>query len=235
MLGILWLPFLRRLSSHWTNFLLSLTLGLLVFLGVDACHEALETAGKLPGVFAGVAFASIGFLAAILGITAVDRATRRTAGGRASDPALLLAYMVAFGIGVHNLGEGLAIGGAYATGEVALGALLLLGFTVHNTTEGLAIVAPLTRSAVSPSHLVSLGLLGGAPAILGCWLGGFTYSDFWALFFLAIGAGAIFQVVWTIGGSMTRTAEGSLFKLSNAAGFLIGMLLMYGTALLVTA
>lgn len=234
-LGILWLPFLRELSGRWTNFLLSLTLGLLVFLGVDALHEGLEIAGKLPGVFAGVAFLSIGFLLAFLIITAVDRFTRSRVIRKGGDAALVLAYLVAFGIGVHNLGEGMAIGGAYAVGEIALGALLLLGFTIHNTTEGLAIVAPLTRSQVKWLHLAMLGLLGGGPTILGCWLGGFTYSDFWAVFFLAIGAGAIFQVVWQIGSGMMRTAEGSLFHFRNAAGFLLGMLVMYGTALLVTA
>jgi zinc transporter, ZIP family len=233
--GILWLPFLRQLGGRWINFLLSLTLGLLVFLGVDASHEALEIAGKLPAVFAGVAFAAFGFLLAFLVITAVDRAMRARVSQRGGDTALVLAYLVAFGIGVHNLGEGLAIGSAYAVGEIALGAMLLLGFTIHNTTEGLAIVAPLTRSKVKLFHLAMLGLLGGGPAILGCWMGGFAYSDLWAVFFLAIGAGAIFQVVWTIGRHMGQTVEGSLFHLPNATGFLAGMLLMYGTALLISA
>ncbi len=233
--GILWLPFLRQLGSRWMNFFLSVTLGLLVFLGVDASHEALEIAGKLPAVFSGVAFAAFGFLLAFFVITAVDRAMRSRVAQRGGDTALVLAYLIAFGIGVHNLGEGLAIGGAYAVGEIALGAMLLLGFTIHNTTEGLAIVAPLTRSKVKLVHLALLGLLGGGPAILGCWMGGFTYSDFWAVFFLAIGAGAIFQVAWTIGQQMMQTAEGNLFHFRNATGFLSGMLLMYGTALLVSA
>jgi ZIP family zinc transporter len=233
--GILWLPFLRQLGNRWINFLLSLTLGLLVFLGVDASHEALEIAGKLPAVFAGVAFAAFGFLLAFLIITAVDRAARARVAQRGGDTALVLAYLIAFGIGIHNFGEGLAIGGAYAVGEIALGAMLLLGFTIHNTTEGLAIVAPLTRSKVSVVNLAMLGLLGGGPAILGCWMGGFTYSDFWAVFFLAIGAGAIFQVAWTIGQHMMQTVEGNLFHFRNATGFLAGMLLMYGTALLVSA
>lgn len=234
-LGILWLPFLRGLSDRWTNFLLSLTLGLLVFLGVDAAHEGLELALQLPDSFAGVGVAAIGFVLAFLMITAVDRAVRSGVKQRGGDPALVLACLIAFGIGVHNLGEGLAIGGAYAVGEIALGAMLLVGFAIHNTTEGLAIVAPLTRSRAKLGHLALLGLVGGAPAILGCWLGGFTYSDFWAVLFLAVGAGAIFQVVWTIARGMMETTEGSLFAFRNALGFLLGMLLMYATALLVTA
>jgi zinc transporter ZupT len=233
--GILWLPFLRRLPKRWTCFILSLTLGLLVFLGVDAWHEAMEAADVLPGAYQGVAVVAIGGLLAFLAITAVDRAARAKVAKAGGDTSLVLAYLIAFGIGVHNFGEGLAIGGAYAIGEIALGALLLLGFTVHNTTEGLAIVAPLTRSVVKVRHLVLLGILGGGPAILGCWIGGFTYSDLWAVFFLAVGAGAIFQVVWTIGRSMADTLEGSLFVPRNAFGFMLGMLLMYGTALLVGA
>ncbi len=233
--GILWLPFLRRLSSRWTNFFLSLTIGLLVFLGVDATDDALELAHELPQMMSGVAVVAIGFLLAFMAITAVDHWARARIAGRGGDTALVLAYLVAFGIGVHNLGEGLAIGGAYAVGEVALGALLLLGFAIHNTTEGLAIVAPLTRSKVGLGHLALLGLLGGGPAILGCWIGGFVYSDFWAVFFLAIGAGAIFQVVWNIGRAMMKTPEGSLFQAANATGLILGMLLMYCTALFVAA
>jgi zinc transporter, ZIP family len=234
LFGILWLPFLRDLDRRWRNFFLSLTLGLLVFLGVDAGHEALEIAGKLPAVFAGVGFAAIGFLLAFLIIAAVDRAARKRVSDRGGDTALLLAYLIAFGIGVHNLGEGLAIGGAYAVGEIALGAMLLVGFTIHNTTEGLAIVAPLARSRPGLFHLAMLGLLGGGPTIIGCWLGGFSYSDLWTVFFLAIGAGAIFQVVWTIAHNMMQTADGSLFHFGNATGFLAGMFLMYGTALLIS-
>ncbi|MCE9589524.1 MAG: divalent cation transporter [Planctomycetes bacterium] len=235
MIGVLWLPFLRQLSGGWTHFLLSLTIGLLVFLGVEAASDSLELAHKLPGVFSGVALVAIGFLLAFMVITAVDRAARARVKARGGDTALILSYTVAFGIGVHNLGEGLAIGAAYASGEIALGALLLLGFTIHNTTEGLAIVAPLTRSRVSLLHLALLGLLGGAPAIIGCWVGGFTYSEFWAVFFLAVGAGAIFQVVWSIGRAMMKTPDGDPFTARNAAGFMTGMLLMYATAMLVAA
>jgi zinc transporter, ZIP family len=235
LFGILWLPFLRDLDQRWRNFFLSLTLGLLVFLGVDAGHEALEIAEKLPEVFSGVGLAAIGFLFAFFIITAVDRTARKRVCDRGGDTALLLAYLVAFGIGVHNLGEGLAIGSAYAVGEIALGAMLLVGFTIHNTSEGLAIVAPLTRSRPGLFHLAMLGLLGGAPTVVGCWLGGFSYSDLWALFFLAIGAGAIFQVVWTIARHMMQTTDGSLFQLRNATGFLAGMFVMYGTALLISA
>ena len=233
--GILWLPFLRQLGKRWINFFLSFTVGLLVFLGVDALHEGFEVAGKLPGVFSGVGLLAIGFLLAFLFITGIDQFLRTRPDAQGRDASLILAYMIAFGIGVHNLGEGLAIGSAYASGEIALGALLLLGFTIHNTTEGLAIVSPLTRSKVRLFHLALLGIVGGAPAILGCWMGGFSYSDIASAFFLAIGAGAVFQVVWSIGAQMMKTTEGNLFHLSNAAGLMLGMVVMWATALLVSA
>jgi zinc transporter ZupT len=233
--GILWLPFLRQLGKRWINFFLSFTVGLLVFLGVDALHEGFEVAGKLPGVFSGIGLLAIGFLLAFLFITGIDQFLRTRPDAQARDASLILAYMIAFGIGVHNLGEGLAIGSAYASGEIALGALLLLGFTIHNTTEGLAIVSPLTRSRVRLFHLALLGIVGGAPAILGCWMGGFSYSDIASALFLAIGAGAVFQVVWSIGAQMMKTAEGNLFHLSNATGLMLGMVVMWATALLVSA
>ena len=231
--GILWLPFLRRLGKGWINFFLSFTVGLLVFLGVDALHEGLEVAGQLPGVFSGVGLLALGFMLAFLLITALDRFFRGRTDAHAPGSSLILAYMIAFGIGVHNLGEGLAIGSAYASGEVALGALLLVGFTLHNTTEGLAIVSPLARSKPKMIHLIVLGLIGGAPAVLGCWMGGFTYSDIALALFLGIGAGAVFQVVCSIGMQMMKTEEGNFFRLGNAAGFLLGMIVMWATALFV--
>ena len=233
--GILWLPFLRQLGKRWINFFLSFTIGLLVFLGVDALHEGFEVAGRLPGVFSGVGLLVIGFLLAFLFITGIDQSLRARPDAQRPDASLILAYMIAFGIGVHNLGEGLAIGSAYTSGEIALGALLLLGFTIHNTTEGLAIVSPLTRSKVRLFHLALLGIVGGAPAIIGCWMGGFSCSEIASVFFLGIGAGAVFQVVWSIGAQMMKTAEGNPFHLSNAAGLMLGMAVMWATALLVSA
>ena len=232
--GILWLPFLRRLGTRWINFFLSFTVGLLVFLGLDALHEGFEVASQLPGVFSGIGLLGIGFMFAFLLITGLDRFLRTRTCTQSVGYPLILAYMIAFGIGIHNLGEGLAIGSAYAAGEIALGALLLVGFTAHNTTEGLAIVSPLARSKPKLIHLVLLGLVGGAPAILGCWVGGFTYSDVAFALFLGVGAGAVFQVVWSIVTQMAKTEEGNLFHLGNAAGFLLGMIVMWATALLVS-
>lgn len=233
-LGMLWLPFLRRLSARWYGFLLSLTLGLLVFLGVEALAEALESAEKVPSVYQGVGLVTIGFSLAILVLLGVSRHARVAAANSPERQALLLAYLVAFGIGVHNLGEGLAIGGAYALGEIGMGAMLVLGFTIHNLTEGIAIVAPVVQSRFRWIHLLYLGLLAGAPTILGTCLGAFTYSAVWAVLFLAIGAGAVFQVVMEIVASLAKESLQALATVHNVAGFLVGLAVMYLTGLLVT-
>jgi zinc transporter, ZIP family len=147
------------------------------------------------------------------------------------------ALLIAVGIGLHNFGEGLAIGSAFALGEAALGTLLIIGFTLHNTTEGLAIVAPLARDKqhVSLWELVKLGLIGGAPTIAGAWLGGFVYSPVWSVLFLAVGVGAIAQVIAQIAKQMTRghAASGVLTRGPVLAGLFAGVAVMYVTGMLV--
>lgn len=231
-LGLLWFPFLRRLGKRAMDFLLSLTIGLLLFLGVEAFDEALEIAGRVPGPFQGIGLVTIGVVASFLAIVAVGELTR----GRARDEGaqrLVLAYLIALGIGLHNLGEGLAIGAAYAVGALALGTFLVVGFIVHNVTEGFGIVAPILRARPSLGHFVVLGLLGGAPAILGAWIGSFVYSDIWATLFFAIGAGAIFQVVYEIGKMMGKGSEARLWNATNVTGLVTGLGIMYVTGLLV--
>jgi len=234
-LGILWLPFLRSLPRHWYFFLLSLTAGLLVFLGVDALEDALENAARVPGPFQGVALILIGLSMSLLGLYFISGWFKRQRAATEASTPLLLAYTIAFGIGVHNLGEGLAIGGAYALGEFATTFLLVVGFMVHNLTEGVAVVAPVVRSEFRWSHLVWLGLLAGAPTIAGTLLGAFTYTALWAVLFLAIGAGAVFQVVIEITRHQIRQAgAASLVSGMSVAGFALGLLIMYVTGLFVT-
>ena len=235
-LGIGWLPFLRSLSARWYSFLLSLTVGLLVFLGVDSLEDAFENAERIPEPFQGIAVILAGFSLCLLGLYTVSQWMRRKGTAVAgSRPEMILAYTVAFGIGVHNLGEGLAIGGAYALGEASLGTLLVLGFTLHNLTEGVAIVAPVVRTDFRWSHLLWLGLIAGAPTIVGTLLGAFAYTAFWAVLFLAIGAGAVIQVIIEIIRSRVRQAgSASLFDAANLAGFAAGLAIMYITGMFVT-
>lgn len=232
-LGVLWFPFLRDIQRKWLHFFLSLTVGLLIFLGIDALHEALELAEEVPAAFQGVGLVVVGVLGAVLGLVAAGNWLRgRGAGG---NDRLWLAYMIALGIGLHNLGEGLAIGASYAVGAISLGAFLVIGFAIHNTTEGFAIVAPVAKERPALWHFVGLGALAGVPTIFGAWLGGFTYQPTYATFFLALGAGAIFQVVWELGKLISRDSEAGWTAPLNAVGLVAGLLIMYTTALLVVA
>ncbi len=230
--GLLWFPFLRRIGRQWMNFFLSLTGGLLVFLGVDALEEALNLRGRVPGAFQGTGLVTIGVIGTILALTVLTRRTTRGAGDE-TRTRMVLAFLIALGIGLHNLGEGLAIGASYAAGKVALGTFLVLGFMIHNTTEGLGIIAPIARERPSLGTFALLGALAGAPTIVGAWLGGFVYSPIFATLFLAIGAGAIFQVVYELARLQVRAAGDELMTALNFAGFVTGLLIMYITGLFV--
>jgi zinc transporter ZupT len=237
-IGMLWLPFLRNLRSAWFAFLLSFTVGLLFFLGVDSVVEGVKTAGAVPETLKGFGVFALGFAAAFLGLFSISRGGQPSESGGPEGKQRVpfnLALAVAFGIGVHNLGEGLAVGGAYAIGEIALGALLVVGFMVHNVTEGIAIVAPVSKGNPSLTSLAALGALAGGPTIFGAWFGGFAYSALWASLFFGIGAGAIFQIVFEIAGQMSKGWARDFFTASNAAGFVLGMLVMYSTGLFVSA
>ena len=238
LIGLLWYPFLREVSRRWLHFFLSLTIGLLIFLGADAIHEALETAEAVPAAFQGIGLVVLGVLGSFLALRAFANARRRDRDVRAVDSPgdrLRLAYLIALGIGLHNLGEGLAIGSAYAVGEIALGSFLVIGFALHNTTEGLAIVAPVAADRPPLINLLAMGAIAGLPTILGTWIGGFSYTPIAATLFLAVGAGAILEVVYEIAQMMRREQPAGLFAPLNAAGLSLGLVVMYGTALLVVA
>jgi zinc transporter, ZIP family len=278
LIGLLWLPFIKRLSRSKYIFFLSLTTGLLVFLGIDALVEGNKIAAEnVAGVFNGqmlIAMVTIVSFLALLYVSGklVERAntmkkkeksetflqpssvsmsysTPKQQQQQFSNP-FTIALMISIGIGLHNLGEGLAIGAAVLLGKIALSTFLIVGFTLHNTTEGLAIVAPMARGdKVTKRKLLGMGIIAGAPAIAGAWIGGFLYSPIAAIVFLSVGAGAIFQVVLSIISWITdsnnNTGGGSVqgeerkkktwLNTSLIAGFIVGMLIMYVTSLLVSS
>ena len=229
-LGLLWLPSLRRAGAAWLAAFMALTAGLLTFLGVEALFEALELQAALPPSFGGPGLVLLGLAASALGMTFLSvRLTK----GRVGASGLALALLVAIGIGVHNLGEGLAIGSSFATGELQLGAFLVIGFMVHNVTEGLGIAAPASRARVTIAQLAALALIAGAPAILGTWIGGYATSDVLTPVFFALAAGAALQVVVEVGRYVARTAPGGLRSGWAVGGYLAGIAAMWATGLLV--
>lgn len=234
-LGMLWFPYIQTMSTRWLHAVLMFAVGVLAFLAVDAGFESFELAEEIPGAYDGTALVVLGIVGALLLVQSVSawREGRAAAGDDRANSGLWVAYLVALGIGLHNLAEGLAIGSSFALGRVSLGAFLVIGFMLHNVTEGPAVVAPIARDE-RPSwhHFVALGLLAGAPVILGGWIGGLAYSPTIGAFFLAIGVGAILQVDWEI-MRMIRTEGGRVGSATNLLAFLIGLGVMYVTDLFV--
>ena len=230
-LGLAWLPSLRRASPRSLAAFMALTAGLLTFLMVEALAEALELQARLPGALNGTGLVVLGVASSYLGLTLV---ASRLSGSGSGLGGVGLATLVAIGIGVHNLGEGLAIGSSLALGELALGAFLIVGFMVHNVTEGLGIAAPVADGAarISPGRLAGLALVAGAPAVLGAWIGGFLTNDLLAVLFFGMAAGAALQVVVEVGRYVARRAPGGLTSGPVVGGYLAGIVAMYATGLL---
>jgi zinc transporter, ZIP family len=236
ILGMFFIPLLRRVSEDWVRLFMAVTIGLLGFLVIDGGLEGIEIGQGSSGAFGGVELLFLGAALAYLALTAVDR--RLKAGierGRAKDAgAFRLSLMVAIGIGLHNLGEGLAIGSSYAVGSLALGTFLVIGFAIHNTTEGLAIVAPLARSEPPGlARLLGLGMIAGAPAILGAVVGGAAYNQEISTFLIGVGVGAIVQVIGQLLPSIRDRQGQALYPLS-IAGLTLGAGILYVTSLLVS-
>jgi ZIP family zinc transporter len=234
-IGMLWLPWVRRIPPQWLRLVMALTVGLLGFLAIDATLEGFELAGEGSQAFGGVMLVLLGGVVSFLLLTGVSEwlAERRRAAQTAGASGGTLALLVAVGIGLHNLGEGVAIGSAYSVGALALGAFLVVGFALHNTTEGLAIVAPIAHLRPSLGRLVALGLIAGAPAVLGAWIGAAAFNTSLAAFLFGFGAGAIVQVIVQLAPAL-RDEHARTLHPTAVAGLLAGMALMFATGLLVT-
>jgi zinc transporter ZupT len=296
LIGLLWYPYIRKISIGKYSFFLSLTAGLLVFLGIDALLEVNEIVIKnLAAVFNGQALSVLVTISSfVILLYTSERLTQRaieksvisntrqsssplssgdslnqdksstedrkgglysgsTKGSSSTQEIqiqlqkyqqllkpLTISMMIAIGIGLHNFGEGLAIGAAMLLGEVALSTFLVIGFTLHNTTEGLAIVAPIAKTEAKRStmirRLVMMGLIAGVPTIAGTWIGGFLYSPLAAVIFLSVGAGAIFQVVYSLISWIShhqKLKSSPYMSGPVVAGFITGLLIMYFTGLLI--
>ena len=227
-LGLLWLPALRQASAVWLGAFMAFTAGLLTFLGVEALDEAFALSAALPAGLGGGGLVLLGVALSFLGMTALSGRLGRGA----EVTGFALAVLVAIGIGVHNFGEGLAIGASFALGELQLGTFLIVGFMIHNVTEGLGIAAPLARTRVTVAALALLAIVAGAPTIFGAWIGGYGSSDVLAPLFFGIAAGAALQVVVEVGRYVARHAPGGLQSAHVLVGFLVGVAAMYLTGIL---
>ncbi len=233
-LGLLWLPSLRRAAPQWLAAFMALTAGLLSFLGVEALSEALQLQAALPSALGGAGLVLLGVATSWLTLTLISHRFARREGGAGVLGGVALATLVAIGIGLHNLGEGLAIGSSFALGELALGTFLIIGFMVHNVTEGLGIAAPIAEggSVAGASRLAGLALVAGGPTIVGAWLGGYLTNDLLGVLFFAAAAGAAFEVVAEVGRFVARKVDGGLTSPWVLGGFFAGIVVMYATGVL---
>jgi zinc transporter ZupT len=223
-LGLIPLPFLKKLSPSHRGFLISFSLGILLFLFADVTGEAIEFAKKSPTasllLILGISLGILGPLVASL-----RRKTRSVSTQNTNDNAIFSSYMISVGIGLHNLGEGLALGAAFGAGQVGLTTLLLVGFTLHNGTEGLAISGPITETRVGFKEIIIMGLLAGFPTIIGSIVGTLIFSELLGALFFSLASGAILYVVLEIAKRPSQPK--TLY-----AGILLGIIVMYLTDLL---
>ena len=159
--------------------LIGVATGVLVYLFFDLMHEAVELTGVRDVLSWGVFLASLGI--SLVGLVALE--SSQILGGRPASRLLSLPYMIAIGMGFHNLGEGLAIGASYANGEWALSMLLVTGFGLHNGTEGFGIVGAAGKTPVKWMDVFLLGLLAGAPTCVGTLLSGQGLSPYVSISF----------------------------------------------------
>lgn len=237
------LPFARMQNPRPARqaFLNALATGILLFLLWDIlskAHEPISSAldgarrGDITNFAALLAVFAAGFGVGLLGLVYFDRAFIRGRKVGAVATPLQLALMIAAGIGVHNLSEGLAIGQASREGAIGLASVLIIGFGLHNMTEGFAIAAPLTMAGSRPSWaFVGLaGMIGGGPTFLGSVAGYSVQSTLVFVLCLALAAGSILYVVAEL------LHVGRRFQLPEvgAWGIFLGFCAGYGTDLVLT-
>lgn len=235
-LGLLWFPAMRRFSAQARGFILSLTVGLLLFLLIDIFLELVELAEMVPAVYQGVPLGLFLGLLTWLTITAIGNGRNAAVSKDGAERRRFVGLLIAFGIGIHNLGEGLVVGAAFALGEAALGSSLVIGFILHNITEGVGIAAPVVKDQPKLRWFLGMLLIAGAPAILGALIGGYAYSPLLAVVFFGIGLGAIWQVIVEVGRILQRGGDKdgpALVNWANISGLLVGFGIMYFTAFLV--
>lgn len=233
-LGLLWLPSLRRIEQRWMTAFMAFTAGMLASLGIESLVEAFELQAAVPGAIGGPGLVVLGVAVSYLGMSFLSRRFAG-AGARAGKPVagLALAFLVAIGIGVHNLGEGLAIGTSFAFGQLTLGSFLIVGFMIQNVTEGLGIAAPAADAGTPPrlSRLAALTAVAGLPTLVGAWIGGFLASDVLGILFFGAAAGAALEVTVEVARYTRQRDPAGLGSGYAVGGFLVGVAALYATGL----
>lgn len=213
----------KVMDPAWESFLIGLSTGILTYLFFDLMHETVELTGVHDLVSWTIFVGSL--LVSFVGLVAVEEHLQRR-----NPPVinpLFLPFMIAVGMGLHNLGEGLAIGASYANGEWALNGLLVGGFALHNGTEGFGIMGPVGRTPLSLKDTVLLGLLAGGPTCLGTVISGYAVSSYLSVAFYTLAAGSLLYVIVSLVALSYTTGH----RLKTAMGMFIGVSVMFATGM----
>lgn len=228
LIGMLWFPFIRALDNRYVHAFLALSAGVLAFIAVEMVAEIRSYGGELSSVPFAVGLATVGVVVTFAAAYVVSEWRQRTVAGAGHKSGLQVAYLVAVALGLHSIGEGLAIGTAFTAGRGSLVTLLVIGFVTHNVMEGPTVVAAVARDTETPQvrHFAIMGVLAGGPVILGGWVGSLAYSPALAVLFYAVTVGAILQVLVEVTNLVRFDAEAVVTRL-NAATFVVGVALMF--------
>jgi ZIP family zinc transporter len=216
----------KVLPRSWEGGLMGVATGVLLYLFFDLMHEAVELSGVRDVLSWIVFLVSLGV--SLVGLVALE--SSQIFGARPASRLLSLPYMIAIGMGFHNLGEGLAIGASYTNGEWGLSMLLVTGFALHNGTEGFGIVGAAGKTPVQWRDVFLLGLLAGGPTCVGTLLSGQGLSPYLSISFYTLAAGSLLYVIL----SLTAISYTTTRRLQGALGVFGGIGLMYITAMLLT-
>ncbi|APW99125.1 metal cation transporter [Halobiforma lacisalsi AJ5] len=226
-IGMLWFPFIRNLPTRYLHGFMALAAGVLAFIAVEMVGDVADYAGEASNtpVVLALALAGIGTTFAVMYL--VSRWRQHAAAG-AEKSGLEVAYLVAFALGLHSVGEGLGIGVAYVQGNTSLLTLLVLAFIMHNVMEGPTVVAAVARDHETPPlwHFAGMGLLAGGPVILGGWIGSIAQSAALAAVFFGMAIGAVLQVLIEVAELIRFDAEAVITR-TNAVTFSMGFALMF--------
>jgi zinc transporter, ZIP family len=222
----------RRLSPQTIALLNALAIGILLYLVVEIAQNAIVPISRgLSAWHAGGAAFPIapilvfigGLLIGLVGLGSAATHFTRRAAQHAENP-IVLAALIAIGIGAHNFGEGLAIGASAAAGATAVALALIVGFGLHNATEGFGVAAPLVGRVVPTWAQIGLaGLIAGGPTFIGTIIGYSFYSPTLSVFFLAIAVGALVFVIGELWSVLRRTGLTASVTATMCAGFLIAL------------
>lgn len=214
----------KSLDRSLEGYLTGIATGVLVYLFFDLMHEAVEQTGAKDFLSWAAFLGSL--MVGYVGLVLIEQ--RQQSRNRTEPSKLFLPYMIALGMGLHNLGEGLAIGAAYMQGEWVLGGLLIMGFALHNGTEGFAIIGSAGKTRPGLKDILMMGLLAGLPTCLGTVISGFAVSPYFTIIFFALAAGSLLYVIL----SLTTIFYTASRRVQCSWGVFTGISLMFVTAMI---